>query len=310
VADALLRLITHPAAVPAHVLGEALRAPGVPGAAVRKLLARLGIDRRQTGELRWELDQRLADHHRHGVEVRAVGAKTQALRLERDRAAAAERVVDGRRVLQQIAAHRLRIPFGRRLLAPAPGERAGDVPAGLVQHTLVVAALPRHKTVFVVLALRAADKVVQALTLRGLLLLARKTLGPGGRVVDQLTEQHRPTRRERPPRPPEVQRARMPMPDRLLARARRIDRLQRQRHLDQLFALGHALFGPRFIVCGAMAFLRRRFFRLVASAAGISLVTWYDLPGGAIFLSTASTAVCRPRRKSSCFSSPAISRSR
>ena len=42
--------------------------------------------------------------------------------------------------------------------------------------------------------------------------------------------------RQRPPRPPQVQRRRMPVPNRLLARRRGVDRVERQRHLDQLFS--------------------------------------------------------------------------
>jgi hypothetical protein len=121
IADALPRLLTHPAAVIAYVLGQALCALGIPDAAVREFLSRLGIDRRQACEFRRELDQRLADHHCHGVEVGGVGAQAQALRLERDRAAAAERVVDGGSVLKEVTAHGSRVVLVRRLLAPAPG---------------------------------------------------------------------------------------------------------------------------------------------------------------------------------------------
>lgn len=54
-------------------------------------------------------------------------------------------------------------------------------------------------------------------------------------------EQHRPTRSQRPPRPPQIQRRGMPVPDRLLPRRRSIDRLQRDGDFDQfLFVLfGH-----------------------------------------------------------------------
>ena len=46
---------------------------------------RLGVHRRPTGEFRRYLHQRLADQHRHRVEVRPIGAQPQPLRLRRDR---------------------------------------------------------------------------------------------------------------------------------------------------------------------------------------------------------------------------------
>ena len=61
-----------------------------------------------------------------------------------------------------------------------------------------------------------------------------------GRVIDHLREDHRSRRSERPARPPKMQRARMPVPDRLLPRGRLVDGVGWQGHLDQLLA--HATF--------------------------------------------------------------------
>ena len=56
------------------------------------------------------------------------------------------------------------------------------------------------------------------------------------RVVHHLREDHRARRGQRAPRPPEMQRARMPVTNRLLARRCCVDRLQRKSDLDQLLA--------------------------------------------------------------------------
>jgi hypothetical protein len=53
-------------------------------------------------------------------------------------------------------------------------------------------------------------------------------------LVHHLAEDHRPCCRQRPPCPPQVQGARVPMADALLPRRCRIDRLQRDGDLDQL----------------------------------------------------------------------------
>ena len=63
-----------------------------------------------------------------------------------------------------------------------------------------------------------------------------RRVGPQGRA------DHRPTRRQRTPRPPDVQRGNMPMPDGLLAPRVRGDALDRQVNFDEAFGiLGHWL---------------------------------------------------------------------
>ena len=149
---------------------------------------------RPAGELRRDLDQRLVDEHRDGVEVGGVGLQPEALGLERDGAAAGERVED-----------RGRLATGRlQDLLRAPREQR-----------LVVDVLPFDEPL---------DDPVQPLTLRALRLLGRELVGSRGRVVDELREEHRACRGQRSPRPPEVQRRRVAVPDRLLPRRLAVDR--------------------------------------------------------------------------------------
>ena len=63
-----------------------------------------------------------------------------------------------------------------------------------------------------------------------------KRSGMARRIVHHLREDHGPRRRERPPRPPQMQRARMPVTDGLLARRCLVDRVQRQGDLDELLS--------------------------------------------------------------------------
>ena len=72
------------------------------------------------------------------------------------------------------------------------------------------------------------------------------------RVVHHLREDHRPRRRQRPPRPPQVQRARMPVPDRLLPRRCLVDRLERQGDFDEFF--GHNVLSIALASCTIILF--------------------------------------------------------
>ena len=53
-------------------------------------------------------------------------------------------------------------------------------------------------------------------------------------IVHHLREDHRPRRRQRPPRPPQMQRAWMAVPDRLLPRGGDVDGLEGQGDFDEL----------------------------------------------------------------------------
>ena len=142
-----------------------------------------------------------------------MGLQAEALRLQRNRAAAGEGVVDWR--------------WGAIGMLQ-------DLLAGLTQHILVVRVLPLHQ---------AFDNAEQPLALALLSLLGRKPIRVAARVVHQRGEEHRTACGERAARPPEMQRARVAMADRLLAGRCCIDRLQREGNFDE-FAGGHS--GDRF----------------------------------------------------------------
>ena len=133
-----------------------------------------------------------------------MGLQAEALGLERDRAAAGERVEDRRRVAAR---------------------RPEDLRVRLGEQRLIARVLPDDEPL---------DDAMQPLALGALRVLGREAIGMRGRVVDELGEQHGAGGGERPARPPQVQRRRVAVADRLLARGLPVDRLQRQRHLDQL----------------------------------------------------------------------------
>lgn len=200
VADPPLRLVPHPLPVPADVLGQA----GGPRPLPQPGLRRTGEHRRAARPLRRDLDEGLVDERGDRVEVGGVRLQPEALRLQRDGPAAGERVEDRRRV--------------------AAG-RAEDLLVGLAEQHLVGGVLPHDHPL---------DEPEQPLPLLRLRLLGGELPRPGRRVVDQLGEQHGPARGERSACPPQVQGRRVAVADRLLAGGRAVDRLQRQRHLDEL----------------------------------------------------------------------------
>jgi hypothetical protein len=101
------------------------------------------------------------------------------LRLQRDRAAAGERVVEGGQLVRD-RSPALPLVEQRRSRA-----RAADRLAGALQHLFVVGVLPLHQV---------ADDVEQLLALGvGLGLgLARVVAALAAGIVDHLREQHRP----------------------------------------------------------------------------------------------------------------------
>ena len=153
-------------------------------------------------------------------------AQSQPLRLQRDRTAAAERVVHRRGVLGEKGVDLG--PRSRRRNALAAGHRPRDLPPRSADHARVVGAFPLHQPL---------DDAEQPPALPLPRRLVGELLRHRGRIVHHLREQHRPARRQRPPRPPQMQRRGMPVPDRLLPRRSRVDRPQRQRDLDELLAV-------------------------------------------------------------------------
>ncbi len=201
--DTLPSLFAHPFAVVFHILGQSF------GIAIEGPLLDARMDRLHVLELRRDLDHRLADHYGHRVQVRSIGGQAQALRLQRDRPTTRERIID------------------RRQFTPAA---APDFCARSLQDFFVGRVLPFHQLL---------DDLEQALAFGLYCLFGRELIREAGGVIHQLRKQHRPTRRQRPPRPPQVQGAGMPMPDRLLPRRRRVDRFQRDRDFDQFLLVGH-----------------------------------------------------------------------
>ena len=88
VADAALRLVPHPPPVEAHVLRQAFGAP------VARLIRRSRVDGRTPPEARGDVDERLVDEDRQGVEVRRLSPATQPLGLQGDGPAPCERIDD------------------------------------------------------------------------------------------------------------------------------------------------------------------------------------------------------------------------
>src|SRR5262249_25521793 len=88
------------------------------------------------------------------------------------------------------------------------------------------------------------DDLEEPLALFLLRLLGLENIRVRRRIIYHLRKDHRPRRRQWPPRPPKMQRRRMPMPNRLLPRRRFIDRLQRERNFDKFLVSHHSLVSP------------------------------------------------------------------
>jgi hypothetical protein len=80
----------------------------------------------------------------------------------------------------------------------------------------------RYEVTHVSAPVRNRDQTLALLLLR---LFGREQIGIGRGVVHHLREDHRTRRRQWPPRPPQMQRRGMPVPDRLLSRRRLVDGL-------------------------------------------------------------------------------------
>ena len=200
------------------------------------------IDGRQPGKPRRDLDHRLVDQHRDRVQVAGVALEPEPLRLERQRAAARERVVEGgqfARIKQRHLPNEFFFPYFLFpisyfliLLGAGAPPACPDLVARRLQHLLVGGVLPQHEIL---------DDAEEPLALLLLLLHRREEVRITRRVVHHLREDHRPRRRQRPPRPPQVQRARVAVADGLLAGTGLVDRLQRQGDFDEFLLRGHAV---------------------------------------------------------------------
>jgi len=217
---------------------------------------RLGVHRRLAREPRRDLDHRLVDQHRHRVQVAGVTLEPEPLRLQRQRATAGKGVVEGGELLaiEELLGARMVGVLGAR-----PPPALPDLVARFLEHGLVGGVLPQHQVL---------DDLEEPQPLLLLAFRGREQVRVRRRVVHHLREEHRPRRRERPPRPPQVQRARVPVPDRFLPRRGLVDGVERQGDLDELLALRH----------GRRAFQRRTVKRSSSSMRSGSVPLWARIP--------------------------------
>ncbi|HLI43600.1 MAG TPA: hypothetical protein VKU92_03935 [Acidimicrobiales bacterium] len=130
----------------------------------------------------------------------------EALGFEGDRPAAAEGVEDLREVV-------------------AAG--TSDLLAGLFEDLLVLGGFPGDEPF---------DQAEESLTFLLLGIFGGEPVGVGGGVVDELSEEHSPARREGSACPPQMQRRGVPVADRLFPGGLAVDRFEGERDLDELAA--------------------------------------------------------------------------
>ena len=153
------------------------------------------------------LEHHLEDQAGHRVQVGGERPAAHPQRFQRNGAAAGERIHHQRRVL---AVRRLH----QRAAGLQPRGMAGHVPIGEVRDELQQdAPQPVVRLDGLRPPLRPPLMPKQNPPRRA---LERRRTVFVARVRQQQRHQHRPTRRQRPARPPQMQRARMPMPNRLL----------------------------------------------------------------------------------------------
>ncbi len=232
------RLVPHPLAVVAHVLGQAGRAPPVVRLeqSCRDRLPCLSVggigrargpaptvgctaDRRLAGETGRDLDEGLVDEHGHGVQVRGVGFQAQALGLQGDGAAAGEGVQQGRGL--------------------AAGRVLADLGPGPLQQGLVVDVLPFHQLF---------HEAEEALALPALGLLGGEAFRVAGGVVHHLGEDHRAAGGQGAPGPPQVQGAGVAVADGFFPGRLPVDGLQGQGDFDELLGVVHGRFASQRLV--------------------------------------------------------------
>ena len=122
-----------------------------------------------------------------------------------------------------------------------PPQDLTDLLVCLLEQGLVVDVLPDDE---------AGDDAVQAFAFGLLLFLGGELVRVGGRIVDELGEQHRAAGGERAARPPQVQGGGVAVADGLLAGGLAVDVFQGQGDLDELWlvpelVVGHTGSPPR-----------------------------------------------------------------
>ena len=143
-----------------------------------------------------------------------MGFQPQTLRLQRYGPAACKGVQQGRR-----------------------GVMSGfhDLCFGFVQNFGVVGVLPLDQFF---------ENPKQTLPLGVLFLLCRELLQVAGRIIHQTGPDNSPRCCQGPPRPPQVQGGRVPVPYRFFPRRFAVDCFQRQGDFDEFFGGGHLLLPP------------------------------------------------------------------
>ena len=208
VSYALERLIAHPLAVVANVVGKSCRAAPrdllrLTALSPTLVLARehahrvgVGIDWRLSRELWRKFDERLVDEHCDRVEVGRHCPQPKPLRFKRYGAAARKRVVDGQRLVVEVLQHGCAVGFGRRCFVLGARHGARDFVSCFGNQPFIAAVLPLHKP---------PDEVVQPLALDALFHFSLKFFAIR-RVVHHAGEDDGATCCERTPCPPQMQR--------------------------------------------------------------------------------------------------------
>ena len=127
--------------------------------------------------------------------------------------------------------------FGTRMVRVLGAGRPPALPdlvTRMLEHLFVSRVLPLHEIL---------DNLEKPLAFFLLLLLRLENIRMRGRIVHHLRKDHRPRRRQRPPRPPQMQRDGCPWPDRLLPRRRFVNGFQGQGDFDEFFLVGHFVSG-------------------------------------------------------------------
>ena len=189
-----------------------------------------GVHGQTPGELGRNLDHRLVDQLRYRVQIAGIGLQPQALGFQRQRAATGKGIMKARQLVRVEQLGRLRM-VAVQLTGLAPG--LANLRARPLWHLLVGGVLPAHQFLKQPEQALATGRPTAFQMPRRHLARMLQLPRPGG-IIHQLGKDHRPRRRQRSPRPPQVQGARMPVADRLLPRRCDIDGIERQGDFDQL----------------------------------------------------------------------------
>ena len=134
----------------ASVLGQPLRTTRLSGNN-RRISRRVRVHGRLMDESRRYLDHRLADQHRHRIQIAGMGAETESLCFEGQRSTACERIVEFRQLVGieelpdagiSLATHALSMNF---VHGAGPSPASTDLGLRPIQHILVCGVLPPHQ---------------------------------------------------------------------------------------------------------------------------------------------------------------------